>query len=969
MTPPQYSVNTSVSGNGSVSKNPDKAIYDAGSTVSLTATPASGYQFNGWGGDASGVNNPLTVTVNGNKNISATFISSSNAPLVTNLAVNSNRTYALDQLAVGIVHYTDRNYVVTSAPSFLNGETMIRTANDDKMSTLTSLISFTLSRPATVYIAYDPRVTSLPAWTNGFQKTTSVIGVNDSKINNMELYSKQFAAGNVSLGGNMASPAAGALTGYFVVIKEQATQSNYSLNVSTSGNGSVIKNPNQASYSPGSNVSLTATPASGYQFSGWSGDVSGNGNPANVVMNSNKTVTATFGLISSTPLVTNLSVNSSRSYVLDNLTVGVLHYTDRSYPVTSVPAYLNNEVMIRTPNDDKTNTLSSLINFQLNRPATVYIAYDPRVTSLPAWMNSFQKTTSVIGVNDSKINNMELYSKQFAAGNVSLGGNMASPAAGALTGYFVVIKEQPTQSNYLLNVSTSGNGSVTKNPDQASYSPGSNVSLTATPASGYQFSGWSGDVSGNGNPANVVMNSNKTVTATFGLISSTLTNLSVNSSRSYVLDKLAVGVLHYTDRSYTVTSVPAYLNNEVMIRTPNDDKTNTLSSLITFQLNRPATVYIAYDPRATSLPGWLSTYQKLTNNIGVTDGSISSLQLYSKQFPAGVLTLGGNLASPASGAMTGYFVVIKEQVQQTQYSLNVATNGNGTVAKNPDHPSYPANPVTIVMNANKNVTATFSAAPVSIISDISANSGNYKLGILKTGGLVHTDRNTTAARIPSFMENAAFISPPNDDRNQKAKNLFTFNLNQSATLYIAYDSTARSLPSWMNGWNKVGNGTISLNDGQSTVMEIYSQAFDPGNIRLGGNMSNPAKGAETNYFVIAIPSSSQTLTALNPAQSGLDIPATQSPATIGEIADFNIFPNPVENGMFKIIGKNYSPGENINLQIIHVNGKLIQAEKFVATEIGMVNKIIMLKDKHPSGIYFIRLISPSKNVIKKLLIE
>jgi len=47
--------------------------YNQNSNVSITAIPAEGYVFTGWTGNASGSTNPLSVTMNGNKNITATF--------------------------------------------------------------------------------------------------------------------------------------------------------------------------------------------------------------------------------------------------------------------------------------------------------------------------------------------------------------------------------------------------------------------------------------------------------------------------------------------------------------------------------------------------------------------------------------------------------------------------------------------------------------------------------------------------------------------------------------------------------------------------------------------------------------------------------------------------------------------------------------------------------------------------------
>jgi len=59
--------------NGSVSKVADQPTYASGSTVVLTATPAAGYNFTSWSGDATGSVNPITVTMNANKTITANF--------------------------------------------------------------------------------------------------------------------------------------------------------------------------------------------------------------------------------------------------------------------------------------------------------------------------------------------------------------------------------------------------------------------------------------------------------------------------------------------------------------------------------------------------------------------------------------------------------------------------------------------------------------------------------------------------------------------------------------------------------------------------------------------------------------------------------------------------------------------------------------------------------------------------------
>jgi len=58
---------------GTITINPNTATYIENSKVMVTAVPKPGYVFEGWSGDASGTTNPLEITMDGNKNISATF--------------------------------------------------------------------------------------------------------------------------------------------------------------------------------------------------------------------------------------------------------------------------------------------------------------------------------------------------------------------------------------------------------------------------------------------------------------------------------------------------------------------------------------------------------------------------------------------------------------------------------------------------------------------------------------------------------------------------------------------------------------------------------------------------------------------------------------------------------------------------------------------------------------------------------
>jgi uncharacterized repeat protein (TIGR02543 family) len=86
--------------------------------------------------------------------------------------------------------------------------------------------------------------------------------------------------------------------------------------------------------------------------------------------------------------------------------------------------------------------------------------------------------------------------------------------------------------NYVLTVNKSGSGTMTSSPAgiscgtscSASYTSGTSVTLTASAATGYSFSGWNGACSGTGTSCTVSMTAARSVTATFSpTISSTTT--------------------------------------------------------------------------------------------------------------------------------------------------------------------------------------------------------------------------------------------------------------------------------------------------------------------------------------------------------------------------------------------------------------------------------------------------------------
>ncbi len=71
--PVQYDLTVNYDGNGVVDLDPPGGLYDAGTPVQLTATADPGWTFNDWSGDVISTTNPVQITMDANKVVTATF--------------------------------------------------------------------------------------------------------------------------------------------------------------------------------------------------------------------------------------------------------------------------------------------------------------------------------------------------------------------------------------------------------------------------------------------------------------------------------------------------------------------------------------------------------------------------------------------------------------------------------------------------------------------------------------------------------------------------------------------------------------------------------------------------------------------------------------------------------------------------------------------------------------------------------
>ena len=231
----------------------------------------------------------------------------------------------------------------------------------------------------------------------------------------------------------------------------------YSLTVASSDGGSVTTpGEDTFTYDPGAEVPLLAEPTEGYQFLNWTGDVSTvddvNEPSTTITMNGDYSVMANFALIGVTY---NLTVASSDGG------------------------------SVTTPGED---------TFTYDPGAEVPLLAEP--TEGYQFVNWTGDVGDIADINA-------------ALTTITMNGDYSITANFALIGvtYTLTIIQNPVV----------GGTVITLEPPQpvGGYEANTSVELTATPAEGYAFGSWSGDLTGSTNPDTITMDSDKSIVANF----------------------------------------------------------------------------------------------------------------------------------------------------------------------------------------------------------------------------------------------------------------------------------------------------------------------------------------------------------------------------------------------------------------------------------------------------------------------
>ena len=681
-----------VSGSGTVNQSP-AAPYVYGAVVQLTAVPATGWHFVEWTGNLIGSDNPASITMTGNKTVTAVF---SQDPVILTVNVSGSGT-------------------VTQNPQspYLYGAVVQLTAV-----------------PATGWHFVE--------WTG------DLTGLNNPA--------------SITLNGNKT------VTAVFA-------QDAITLTVNVTGSGTVTQNP-EPPYQYGASVQLTAIPTTGWHFVEWTGDLTGSVNPASITLNGSKTITAVFAQDSVT-----LTVNISGSGTVNQVPAAPYLYGS-VVQLTAVPVTGWHFV-------EWTGDLTGSVN-----PASITLNGSKTITAVFA-QSSYTLNVAVAGMGSvTKNPDQSIYSSgtsvqltviadtgwTFAGWSGGLSGS-TNPVTitmddnKSITATF-------TQNTYTLNVTILGTGSVTKNPDQTTYTYGQEVILTSTPADGWTFIGWSGGLSGSTNPVTITMDDNKSITATFSQDQYSLTGSTVGSGS---VDLNDTGPYELGD-VVQMTALPTA--GWHFVEWTGDLTGSDNPASITITGNMIVTAYFAqveYSLTITQSAG--GTIAAAPAGPYHLDDEVTVTATADPGYHFGAWTGDCSGANPCTLTMDGAKSVSATFIQD-EYALTITQLAGGTIAAAPAGPYH----------LNDEVTVTATADP------------GYHFGAW-TGDLTGTTNPTTitlnAAKTvgASFTQNSVVTLP---------KDLIV----TPCTLREDYDT--------MTGWTVSGSGTG------------YSAVLDTANYKVGG---------------------------------------------------------------------------------------------------------------------------------------
>ena len=479
--PRAYLVTSQATGGGSIEAGRDVA---AGEQASFTLTTPPGYtvQVSGCGGSLAG-NTYTTATITGNCTISATF-----APPPTNGACGSTApSLTLPTLLCSAGSATNQSAASDAfrwnCAGISGGTTAACLAPRQYMVTVNTDAGIA-----------SAQCTPNPV-THGSSATCTAT-VHDP-------VARPFSGwGGACSGTGACQPVVlGATT-----VSANTTLITYAITTTATTGGSMSCTPNPVPH--GQAAGCTATPQTGFQFTGWTGDCAGTGACQFTNVTSAHSVGATFAPITyaiATPAVTGGSVNCTAN--------PVSHGQDTICVASPAMGY-----HFTHWSGDCAGTASACILYNVTSPRSVgatFVLNTYSIGIVPAPANGTVTCTPnpVTHGQDASCTATPDAGYHFT----SWSGDCTGTGACQFTSVTAsrTVSATFTPNTHSIATPAAVNGTVTCTPNPVTH--GQDASCTATPDTGYHFTSWSGDCVGTGTCQLTNVTSPRSVSATFVL--------------------------------------------------------------------------------------------------------------------------------------------------------------------------------------------------------------------------------------------------------------------------------------------------------------------------------------------------------------------------------------------------------------------------------------------------------------------
>lgn len=503
-----YVLSTSVIGSGVVSRSPSAAVYGAGSTVTLTAMPNAGWNFDRWEFDIAATANPVDVTMSRDLVVRAIFIeegtqqSPTRYVLLVDLVGDCCGTVTPgDGASGGVYSYVPGEDVVLTASAEGTDGLIFSHWEGDAFGTVpvTSVRMDANKTVRAVFVLAAPQQYALTTDVRGYGSVTV------SPIRPTYVAGESVTLIATAAGGWLFDRWEGEVSDFSAVttltvdreaiVRAVFVRAAYlsSLTIEVDGLGFVQSGGEILAVAPGtstrahqlgSGVTLTAVSFSGWRFDRWTGDASGSAATTTVAMGGDRTVRAMFVPATTNFVAVSMEISGAGS-------------------------------VSRSPGD---------FGYQPGQRVTL------SATPADGW--------------------------RFDRWELDASGTEATTKVTVSTDLTVRAVFAIAPIRYALTTSVSGAGSITVSPNASVYEAGARVTLQAVAAPGYRFQGWLGDAAGVSPSVTVVMSADLEIEAVFEFVAAQRVQLVTEISGEGFVSPFAGTSSHTTGSEVTLLAFP-----------------------------------------------------------------------------------------------------------------------------------------------------------------------------------------------------------------------------------------------------------------------------------------------------------------------------------------------------------------------------------------------------------------------------